>query len=132
MASAELVHRKSASIKGVRCSWDPKRSLSAPRVAPYNWTRGAEAVPTTWVNGFDSESRDLNRALDGLVTLQVSGEQKLLPIWHEITKDEVMTTSPSLADKIARSTTQHIIEEIATEIASVVRPDLALTATAGE
>jgi hypothetical protein len=86
------------------------RSLSAPRVAPYNWTRGAEAVPTTWVNGFDSESRDLNRALDGLVTLQVSGEQKLLPIWHEITKDEVMTTSPSLADKIARSTTQHIIE----------------------
>jgi hypothetical protein len=70
--------------------------------------------------------------LDGLVTLQVSGEQNLLPIWHEITKDEVMTASPSLADKIARSTAQHTIEEIATEIASVVRPDLALAATAGE
>jgi hypothetical protein len=70
--------------------------------------------------------------LDGLVTLQLSGEQNLLPIWHEITKDEVMTTSPSLADKIARSTAQHTIEEIATEIASVVRPDLALAATAWE
>jgi hypothetical protein len=62
--------------------------------------------------------------LDGLVTLQVSGKQSLLPIWHEITKDEVMAQSPSLADKIARSTAQFTIEEIATEIAGVVRPDL--------
>lgn len=28
--------------------------------------RGAEAVPTTWLNGFDSESRDLDRALEDL------------------------------------------------------------------
>jgi hypothetical protein len=63
--------------------------------------------------------------LDGLVTLQISGKQSLLPVWHEITKDEVIAQSPSLADKIARSTAQFTIEEIATEIASVVRPDLA-------
>jgi hypothetical protein len=62
--------------------------------------------------------------LDGLVTLQVSGKQNLLPIWHEISKDEVMAQSPSLADKIARSTAQFTIDVIATEIASVVRPDL--------
>jgi hypothetical protein len=62
--------------------------------------------------------------LDGLVTLQVSGKQNLLPIWHEISKDEVMAQSPSLADKIARSTAQFTIDEIAIEIASVVRPDL--------
>jgi hypothetical protein len=37
------------------------------------------------------------------VTRYVSGEQSLLPIWHDITKDEVMAESPSLADKIARS-----------------------------
>lgn len=60
--------------------------------------------------------------LDGLVTRQVSGEQSLLPIWHDITKDEVMACSPSLADKIARSTAQYTIEEIAREIADVVRP----------
>jgi hypothetical protein len=66
--------------------------------------------------------------LDGLVTLEVSGKQNLLPVWHEISKDEVMAQSPSLADKIARSTAQFTIEEIATEIASVVRPDLALAA----
>jgi Domain of unknown function (DUF1883)/TIR domain len=62
--------------------------------------------------------------LDGLVTRQVSGEQTLLPVWHEITKDEVVAHSPSLADKIARSTAQFTIEEIAQEIAEVVRPDL--------
>jgi hypothetical protein len=69
--------------------------------------------------------------LDGLVTLHVSGEQNLLPIWHEISKDEVVAQTPSLADKIARSTAQYTIEEIANEIASVVRPDLALASTAG-
>ncbi len=60
--------------------------------------------------------------LDGLVTRYVSGEQNLLPIWHEITRDEVMAQSPSLADKIARSTAQYTIGEIAREIAEVVNP----------
>ena len=60
--------------------------------------------------------------LDGLVTRTVSGEQSILPIWHGITKAEVMAASPSLADKIARSTADFTIEEIAAEIAGVVRP----------
>ena len=60
--------------------------------------------------------------LDGLITRRVSGEQNLLPIWHDITKDEVKAHSPSLTDKIARSTAQYTIEEIAREIAGVVRP----------
>ena len=60
--------------------------------------------------------------LDGLVTRSVSGEQSLLPIWHGITKAVVIAVSPSLADKIARSTTDFTIEEIAKEIAEVVRP----------
>jgi hypothetical protein len=60
--------------------------------------------------------------LDGLVTRTVSGEQSILPIWHGITKAEVMAASPSLADKIARSTADFTIEEIAAEIGGVVRP----------
>jgi hypothetical protein len=34
--------------------------------------------------------------LDGLVTMAVSGKQVLLPLWHEISKDEVIRQSPSL------------------------------------
>lgn len=60
--------------------------------------------------------------LDGIVSLSVSGKQRMLPIWHEITKDEVIAQSPSLVDKIARSTAHYTIEEIADEIAGVIDP----------
>ena len=62
-----------------------------------------------------------NYELDGLVTRAVSGEQILLPIWHEITKQELIGYSPSLADKVARSTATHTVEEIAAEIIEVIR-----------
>ena len=62
-----------------------------------------------------------NYELDGIVTRAVSGEQILLPIWHQITKQEVMNFSPSLADKVARSTATHTVEEIAEEIALLIR-----------
>lgn len=58
--------------------------------------------------------------LDGLVTRSVDGEQVLLPLWHKITKAEVIAQSPSLADKLARSTSDSTMEELATEIADVV------------
>jgi hypothetical protein len=58
--------------------------------------------------------------LDGLVTMAVSGKQVILPLWHEISKDEVMRQSPSLADKVALRTSDYSIDEIAEEIAAVV------------
>jgi hypothetical protein len=62
-----------------------------------------------------------NYELDGLVTRSVTGEQILLPIWHDVTKREVIDYSPSLADKLARSTATHTVEEIAAEIISVIQ-----------
>jgi len=61
-----------------------------------------------------------NYELDGIVTRTVSGEQILLPIWHNITKQQVIDFSPSLADKVARSTATHTVEEIAQEIAELL------------
>ncbi len=61
-----------------------------------------------------------NYELDGLVTKSVDGDQVLLPIWHNITKDEVVSYSPSLADKLARNTTMQTAEEIAEEIVEVL------------
>ena len=58
--------------------------------------------------------------LNGLVTRAVSGDQVLLPIWHGVTKQEVIGYSPSLADRHARDA----IEEIAAEIADVIRNPL--------
>lgn len=59
--------------------------------------------------------------LDGLVTREMTGEQVILPLWHRITKSEVIAQSPSLADKVARSTADFTVEEIAHEIADVIR-----------
>ncbi len=61
-----------------------------------------------------------NYELDGIVTRTVTGEQILLPIWHNITKQQVVDFSPSLADKVARSTATHTVEEIASEIAELL------------
>jgi hypothetical protein len=58
--------------------------------------------------------------LDGLVSLEMAGRQRILPVWHNITKDEVLDYSPSLADKVALSTGTFTVEEISAEIADVV------------
>ena len=62
-----------------------------------------------------------NYELDGIVARSISGEQTLLPIWHNITKQEVVDYSPSLADRVARNTASHTVEEIAIEIAELLR-----------
>jgi Domain of unknown function (DUF1883)/TIR domain len=61
-----------------------------------------------------------NYELDGIITKVVSGEQILLPIWHNITKKEVIDFSPSIADKVARNTSNFTVEEIAKEISELI------------
>jgi hypothetical protein len=64
-----------------------------------------------------------NYELDGLVTREVAGgRQLILPVWHNVSKVDVMGYSPSLADKLARSTADVSIEALADEIAGVVHP----------
>jgi hypothetical protein len=62
-----------------------------------------------------------NYELDGIITRSVTGEQIILPIWHNITKQEVIDFSPSLADKLARNTSSYTVDEIADEIAEVIQ-----------
>ncbi len=62
-----------------------------------------------------------NYELDGIITKAVSGEQVMLPIWHNVTKQEIVDFSPSLADKLARNTSSSTIEEIADEISALIK-----------
>lgn len=62
-----------------------------------------------------------NYELDGIITKVTTGEQVILPIWHNITKREVIDFSPSLADKLARNTSSFTVDEIASEITEVIR-----------
>jgi hypothetical protein len=59
--------------------------------------------------------------LDGLVVREMSGgKQIILPLWHNISKDEIIAQSPSLADKVALQTATSTVAEIAEQIAAVV------------
>jgi hypothetical protein len=60
--------------------------------------------------------------LDGLVTKEVAGGgQIILPIWHNVSQADVLGYSPTLAGKLARSTDEFSIDQIASEIAEVAR-----------
>jgi hypothetical protein len=65
-----------------------------------------------------------NHELDGLVTRSVEGKQTLLPIWHNLSAQDVRAYSPSLADKVALSTISMSIEAMAEAIATVVGRDV--------
>jgi hypothetical protein len=56
------------------------------------------------------------RELDGLFAREVNGEKVILPIWHKISKNEVIRYSPIIADMVAINTSLFTIEEIAQKI----------------
>lgn len=58
--------------------------------------------------------------LDGLVTKEIGRGKFILPIWHKITKEEVISYSPSIADRVAINTALLTTSEIANEIAEVI------------
>lgn len=63
--------------------------------------------------------------LQGLNTIERSiGEKRIIPIWHNISKDEVIAFSPSLADKIAGDTSRLTVIEITLRLVEIVRPDI--------
>ena len=60
------------------------------------------------------------RELDVLLSKEETAQKVILPIWHEINKEEVIKYSPLLADKLAASTEKGI-ESVAQQILSVVK-----------
>jgi hypothetical protein len=72
------------------------------------------------------------RELSGLVSREMSsGEKVILPIWHEVTHDEVVKYSPPLADRLSASTGLGL-SNVADQIAAVLGAPLdAPTVTSG-
>lgn len=58
--------------------------------------------------------------LDAMVAREMNGHKMILPIWHRITKDEVINFSPTLADKVALNTAISSIQEIAYQLSDVI------------
>lgn len=58
--------------------------------------------------------------LNGMVAREMDGHKVILPIWHKITKDDVLKFSPTLADKMALNTTTHTIEDIVSQLQNIL------------
>lgn len=58
--------------------------------------------------------------LNGLVAREINGVKVILPIWHKVTKDEVLSFSPTLADKLALNTSMYSIQGIVKELGSLL------------
>jgi hypothetical protein len=58
--------------------------------------------------------------LDGLAAREIEGQKVILPVWHNITKDDVLMYSPSLANKFAVLTKNKKILKVAEELAEAI------------
>lgn len=57
---------------------------------------------------------------NGMIAREMNGQKVILPIWHKVTKDEVLAFSPSLADKMALNTGTNSIEEITNHLKELI------------
>ena len=59
--------------------------------------------------------------LDGLVAKEMTAGKVILPLWHKVSKDEVMAYSPTLADKVALNTAMFTTDELVKELSDVLK-----------
>ena len=70
--------------------------------------------------------------LDGLFQLESINGKMLLPVWHNLTKKEVMAYSPIIAGKLAMNTASMTPTEIAEEFAKLLEVEPQATVSANE
>jgi hypothetical protein len=62
--------------------------------------------------------------LRGLISREIGGEKVILPIWHNVSREEVLQYSPPLADKMALATDGRTPPQLVRELVKVIRPDI--------
>lgn len=58
--------------------------------------------------------------LNGLTAREMEGRRVILPVWHQVTKVDVLQFSPTLADKVAVRSKGNNIRHVANELAKVL------------
>ena len=62
--------------------------------------------------------------LQGLVAKEIGYGETILPVWHNVTREDVLEYSPPLADKMALRMDQYSPRQVALRIIKVIRPDI--------
>lgn len=61
------------------------------------------------------------RELEGLVALEDDGEKKILPVWFDVDRDDILKHYPTLADLYAADASRGM-SNVVTELSKVLRP----------
>lgn len=61
------------------------------------------------------------KELDGLTAREINGVKVILPVWHSISRDDVLTYSPVLADRVSLQTDRGL-DYIVYELLKVIKP----------
>lgn len=62
--------------------------------------------------------------LKGLTAKEIGNYKVILPIWHNIERNDILAYSPTLADKKAISSSENSPDKIALQLLETIRPDL--------
>lgn len=58
--------------------------------------------------------------LNSLVAKEIDGKKVILPVWHNVTRQEIVNYSPMLADKLALTTENLSVNDIAKKLCNVL------------
>jgi hypothetical protein len=64
------------------------------------------------------------RELSGLVSREIDQGRVIIPVWHGVTRKQVLDFSPTLADRLAVRTQNRTPQDIAIQVLCEIRPDL--------
>lgn len=64
------------------------------------------------------------RELSGLVSREIAEGRLIIPVWHKVTRQQVLDFSPTLADKVALRSETLSAEDLAIQVLQETRPDL--------
>lgn len=59
--------------------------------------------------------------LDGLLSMDMRGTSRILPIWHQLSYEQVLEVSPLMATRFARETAKSSVDELVEEIVELCR-----------
>lgn len=62
--------------------------------------------------------------LRGLVAREIAEDRIILPVWHSVTRSDVLRFSPPLCDKVSLNTAGLTAADVAIQVLREVRPDL--------
>jgi hypothetical protein len=59
--------------------------------------------------------------LDGLATREVDGTRLIIPVWHNVTHNDVREFSPALAERVAVTTSKGLSQVVSAIVAAARR-----------